>query len=65
VESTGAISEGGPQFERRDAERDIDGNRALNRDRLQRDGASRAADQDVGSDPDAAAKGSHCVPDGA
>jgi hypothetical protein len=42
AEFIGAISEGGPQFERGDAESDIDGNRALHRDRLQREGARRA-----------------------
>ena len=39
-----------PQLEPRDSEGDIDANRALQRDRLQRERASGATDQYVGAD---------------
>ena len=42
-------SERRPKRERRDAEGDVNANRTLERDWLQRKRASRAADQDVGA----------------
>src|SRR4249920_804338 len=42
-----------PQLERRDTEGDIECNRSLERDRLKRNGAPRAPDQNVGTDAEA------------
>src|SRR6478736_8612054 len=51
----GAILKRRPQFECGHTERDVNRNRAFQRDWLQRERACRAADQDVGADAEAEA----------